>query len=161
MTSQSDEEANIMFLFRMLLYSPEFAQGWNAFLGPVRTQLEVPWKLREIAMCIVAVCNGAEYEFVHHLPEFIKAGGSKEQGDALRGAADVIPPGVFSRVEELVIKVTVQSTRNVKVDRELMAELVKEIGEKQTVEIIGTIGAYNCVSRFLVALEVTPEGKSH
>lgn len=41
-----------------------------------------------------------------------------------------------------------------------MEELQKEIGDQQTVELVGVIAAYNMVSRFLVALEVTPE-ESH
>ena len=42
----------LMNLDRMLLHSPVLAQGWSSFLGPVRTQLTVPMKLREIAMCM-------------------------------------------------------------------------------------------------------------
>jgi alkylhydroperoxidase family enzyme len=69
----------LLNLDRMLLHSPAFAKGWNAFLGQVRTGLELSPKLRELAMCVVAVLNGAEYEFLHHAPEFIKAGGTVEQ----------------------------------------------------------------------------------
>lgn len=147
----------LMNLDRMLLHSPVLAMGWNSMMGPVRTQLKVSMKLREIAMCMVAVCNGAEYEYFHHKPEFIKAGGTEQQAEALRHCVDQIPAGLFNKVEELAIRVTVQSTKNIKVDRELMAELQSEIGNQETVELIGVIAAYNMVSRFLVALEVTPE----
>lgn len=61
----------LMNLDRMLLHSPVFAQGWNTFMGAVRTELQVPWKLREIAMCVVAVCNEAWYEvglIVEYIP---------------------------------------------------------------------------------------------
>ena len=47
-------------LDRMLLHSAPFARGWNAFLGEVRKNLSLSPKLREIAICGVAVLNGAE-----------------------------------------------------------------------------------------------------
>jgi hypothetical protein len=51
----------LLNLDRMLLYSPPLAKGWNAFLGEVRGGLALPPKLRELAMCVVAVLNGADY----------------------------------------------------------------------------------------------------
>ena len=66
-------------LDRMLLHSPPFATGWNAFLGNVRRELDISPKLRELAICVVAVINDAEYEYTHHLPEFISAGGNDAQ----------------------------------------------------------------------------------
>jgi len=45
-------------------------------------------------------------------------------------------------------------TRNVEVKEETFAELKRLFNEKEVVEITGTIAAYNCVSRFLVALNV-------
>jgi alkylhydroperoxidase family enzyme len=69
----------LLNLDRMLLYSPPLAAGWNAHLRAVRTQLELDPKLRELAICAVAALNGADYEFVHHAPEFLAAGGSEHQ----------------------------------------------------------------------------------
>src|ERR1700687_149634 len=71
-------------LDRLLLHSPALAAGWNTFLGAVRTRLSLSPTLREIAMCSVAILNGAEYEFFHHAPAFLKAGGSQAQVDAMR-----------------------------------------------------------------------------
>ena len=81
---RSRRGGGLLNLDRMLLQSPAFAKGWNAFLGEVRTGLSLSPKLRELAMCVVAVINGAEYEFIHHAPEFIKAGGNQQQVEALR-----------------------------------------------------------------------------
>jgi hypothetical protein len=53
----------LLELDRLLLHSPTFTQGCNAHLKAVRTQLTVPANLRELAICTVAVLNGAEYEF--------------------------------------------------------------------------------------------------
>ncbi|MEZ5741520.1 MAG: DsbA family protein [Burkholderiaceae bacterium] len=71
-------------LDRMLLYSPELAMGWNHLLGNVRTRFEVEPRLRELAMCLVAVLNRAEYEFFQHSPLLLAAGATQAQVDALR-----------------------------------------------------------------------------
>ena len=50
----------LLNLDRMLLHSPVFATGWNNFLGTVRNDLKIPSKLRELAICTVAILNGAD-----------------------------------------------------------------------------------------------------
>jgi alkylhydroperoxidase family enzyme len=142
----------------MLLHSTPFATGWNAFLGEVRANLELDFKLRELAMCGVAVINQADYEFLHHAPIFIKAGGTQAQVEALKNIAnDSVPRGLFSSLEEDAIELTIQMTRSIKVDPELMKRLKKTLGDRQLVELVGVIATYNMVSRFLVALDVTPD----
>jgi alkylhydroperoxidase family enzyme len=45
-------------------------------------------------------------------------------------------------------------TLDVRVPDEVFTRLKKQFSEKEVVEITATIAAYNCVSRFLVALDV-------
>jgi alkylhydroperoxidase family enzyme len=45
-------------------------------------------------------------------------------------------------------------TLDVLVPDEVFANLKEQFSEKEVVEITATIAAYNCVSRFLVALDV-------
>src|SRR4051812_39155401 len=103
----------------MLLHSPAFAKGWNVFLREVRTGLALSPKLRELAMCIVAVLNGAEYEFHHHAPEFVKAGGNETQVLAMRrpqaASEDIY---LFDAAERAAIRLTIEMTSNVKVSDE-------------------------------------------
>lgn len=150
---------HLLNLDRMLLHSPPFAQGWNAFLREVRTGLELSPKLRELAMCVVAVLNGAEYEFHHHAPEFLQAGGTKRQLEALRHpetAGD--DHTLFSPGERACILLTLEMTRNVKVDDNTFSKACVTLGsERLVVELVGVIATYNMVSRFLVALQVEPE----
>jgi alkylhydroperoxidase family enzyme len=145
-------------LDRMLLHSVPIAQGWNHFIGEIRNNLSLDPKLRELAMCGVAVLNGAEYEFFHHAPPFKKAGGTEDQVQALRliGQAS-FPRNLFTQVESDAADLTFQMTRNIKVDSDLMKRLQKELGNTDTVELVTVIAAYNMVSRFLIALDVNPE----
>jgi len=145
-------------LDRMLLHSIPYARGWNIFMGAVRRDLSLPATRREIAMCGVAVLNGAEYEFIHHAPELLAAGGTEAQVKQLRsiGNADA-DLSAFSALEQDVIALTCHMTRDIKVPAELMQRLHQALGATPLVELVGVIAAYNMVSRFLIALGVTPE----
>jgi alkylhydroperoxidase family enzyme len=149
----------LLNLDRMLLHSPPLARGWNAFLGEVRTGLSVSPRLREIGMCVVAMLNGAEYEFFHHAPELIKAGGTKEQVQALRDPGSAASRAdLFTPADLATIRVTIEMTRDVQVSDAGFDALRAALGsEQELVELIAVVAAYNMVSRFLVALGVEPE----
>ena len=146
-------------LDRLLLHSPELASGWNTFLGAVRNRLSLSPRLREIAMCSVAVLNGAEYEFFHHAPEFVKAGGSQAQVDALRDVeAAAKNTKLFDDAERAALSLSLEMTRAVKVKDDTFAKAANALGSTASViELIAVIAVYNMVSRFLVALDVQPE----
>jgi alkylhydroperoxidase family enzyme len=149
----------LLNLDRMLLHSPPFAKGWNEFLREVRCGLSLSPKLRELAICGVAVLNGAEYEFHHHAPEFMKAGGTVAQVEALydfETAAD--KSELFDVAECAVIRLTLEMTRKVQVSESTFAAVRAALPDDQSVvELVGVVAAYNMVSRFLVALGIDPE----
>ena len=149
----------LLNLDRMLLNSPAYAVGWNSFLGAVRNGLSLDAKLRELAICAVAVLNRAEYEWLQHAPEFLAAGGTQAQLDALRDVdAAVHDAAHFSEAERAVIAFTVEMTRNVQVSDACFTRVRNALGApQQQVELAGVIAAYNMVSRFLEALQVQPE----
>jgi alkylhydroperoxidase family enzyme len=155
-------------LDRMLLHSPPLAAGWNAMLGPVRTQLALPARLRELAMCAVAVLNRAEYEFFHHAPLLIEAGGSERQVAALRDpdaaladatrASQASLPALFDDTERATLALTIELTRHVQVSDDTFEAVRRALPDhRQVVELVGVIAAYNMVSRFLVGLGIEPE----
>jgi len=148
----------LLNLDRMLLRSPALAAGWNTYLGAVRNALTLDAKLREIGMCVVAVLNGAEYEFIQHAPVFITAGGTQAQVDAMRDSqAAMRNTQLFDDAERAAIALTFEMTRNVHVSDATFAQVRACLSEQQTVELVAVIAAYNMVSRFLVALGVEPE----
>ena len=138
-------------LDRMLLYSPPFATGWNEMLGRVRSELEVPMALRELAMCAVAVLNGAQYELVHHGPLLLANGGTPAQLDALR-ALPTIDAAPFDATQRAALQLAIEMTRNVKVGDATFDAARRALGnDRHLFELIGVIAAYNMVSRILVA----------
>jgi alkylhydroperoxidase family enzyme len=149
----------LLNLDRMLLHSPPLAQGWNGYLRAVRTELAVSAKLRELAICVVARLNHADYEFHHHAPEFMRAGGTQAQLDALGHVGEPnTDVSAFGAAERAVLALAVEMTRNVTVGDATMASARAAVDDdRQVVEIVAVIATYNMVSRFLVALGVEPE----
>jgi alkylhydroperoxidase family enzyme len=148
----------LWYLDRMLLNSPNFAKGWNTMFGAIRGQLSLPGKLRELPIMAIAVMNKADYEWVAHEPEFLKAGGTKEQLAAIQKLnAD---PKLFDETERTALQLTMEMTREVKPKQSTLDRIRKLLPDAQVVELIGTIAGYNMVSRFLLAtgvdLEPTP-----
>lgn len=148
----------LWYLDKMLLNSPSFAKGWNTMFAAIRGQLSLPGKLREIPIMAIAVMNKAEYEWVAHEPEFLKAGGTKEQLTAIKQLkAD---PKLFDDAERAALELTIEMTRDVKPKQATIDKIRKLMPDAQVVELIGTIAGYNMVSRFLLAtgvdLEPTP-----
>jgi len=148
----------LLNLDRMLLRSPVFASGWNGFMGAIRTQLALDACLREMAICTVAVETNAPYEWSQHAPEFLAAGGTQAQLDALQGDRPSADAQVFNATERAVIALAQSMTRDVRVDDAVFGAMQALLPDaQQQVELVGVIASYNMVSRFLVALQVPME----
>lgn len=143
----------LLNLDRVLLHSPNFAKGWNGMFAAIRNQLALPGNLREVAIMAIAVLNKADYEWIQHEPEFLKAGGTKEQLAALKK----LNPKPFNEAERAALKLTIEMTRDVKPKQATIDAVRKLLPDQQVVELIGTIAGYNMVSRFLLATGVEAE----
>jgi 4-carboxymuconolactone decarboxylase len=142
-------------LDRLLLHSPPVAEGWNALLGALRSGTTLPADLRELIILRVAVLNGAAFEWTAHEPIARRAGLDDAQLAALRSRdAGGVP--VWSPLQQSVLAFTDASTSSVAVPEPVFVALRTHLDERQVVEVVTTVGGYNMVSRFLVALEVPP-----
>ncbi|KAI5860056.1 AhpD-like protein [Durotheca rogersii] len=167
-----------------LLQAPPMADGWNAFLGAVRTRgAALGARARELAVCRVAVCNRAWYEWAHHAPLAAAAGVSAEalrrvvarrdllvpieeeegeqggegqgddEGQRERSARDFARGLGLDDKDWAVLRYADEMTRNVEVPDPVFDALKALCSDREIVEATTTIAAYNCVSRFLVALD--------
>ncbi|KAF1957918.1 4-carboxymuconolactone decarboxylase-like protein [Byssothecium circinans] len=143
-------------LDRALLHAPPVADGWNSFLASIRTRTTLSPSIRETAICRVAVLNKAWYEWTHHAPLLLSAPGiTQEHVDTVRNSPEhQIVGDVLDEKHGAVMAYTDAMTLSVTVDDETFARLKEYFTDKEVVEITATIAAYNCVSRFLVALDV-------
>ena len=149
-------------LDKALLWSEPLARGWNVYLKAVRSDLPTSPKLRELAICTVALLTGAAYEYKHHAPDFLTAGGTQTELDALNAvvkadARQTAAHPALGEVEQLVIRYAAQMTLDVKVADEVFNALRQHFDTTQIVELTSAIATYNMVARFLVALGVSPE----
>jgi alkylhydroperoxidase family enzyme len=145
-------------LDRMLLWSEPLARSWNVFLRTLRQELSLSPKLRELAICVVARATGADYEFHHHVPEFEKAGGTAAQVAALDDPDAAAASPLFDDLASNVIRYALASTREVRIPETLFASLSRRLSQTELVELAAVVAGYNMVARFLVALQVPPEG---
>ena len=144
-------------LDRALLWSEPLARGWNAHLGAIRRELAVDARLREIAICVVARVTGAEYEFLHHWPEYVKAGGPEANRALLADPQAAAGNKAFTDDERLAMRLALAMTREIRVPKALEQELEGRFSPTERVELIATIATYNMVARFLVAAGVEDE----
>ncbi|KAG9252019.1 AhpD-like protein [Emericellopsis atlantica] len=141
-----------------LLHSPPVADGWNTFLGAVRTKTSIPADLRELAISRVAVCNRAWYEWKHHAPLAVAAGVSQQGMEAVkveeRLEGDVKEGSDLSEKQWAVLVYADEMTRDVHVKEATFERLKGLFTDQEITEITATVACYNMVSRFLVALDV-------
>lgn len=144
-------------LDRTLLHSFPVADGWNSFIGAIRTRTSLPAVIRELAICRVAVINGAWFEWDQHAP-LLRKGGLSEEGVRLVRDAEVDLTGdvgtSLSPDQIAVLNYTDAMTKTVAVPDQVFQAVKGCFSESEVVEITATVAAYNCVSRFLVALDV-------
>ncbi|KAI9803064.1 MAG: hypothetical protein M1833_001134 [Piccolia ochrophora] len=133
-----------------LLHSPPVADGWNSFLGAIRSRTSLPSDIRELAICRVAVLNNAWYEWTHHMPIARQAGVSDAGIDSLKNGNGE----ELTEAQQAVVQFTDEMTKHVEVRESVFDSLRTHFTQKEIVEITATVSAYNCVSRFLVALDV-------
>ena len=158
-----------------LLTAPPVAAGWSSFFGAIRTQTSLAADVREICICRVAALNDAEYEWEHHAPLL------KEEGKLGDRAVKEVRTGIpaepkTSKTPEngqmsedigldekqwAVMHYTDAMTQKVKVPDPVFTRLRQWFDEREIVEITATVAAYNCVSRFLVALDVGEISQRH
>ncbi|KAH8911013.1 carboxymuconolactone decarboxylase [Coniochaeta sp. PMI_546] len=141
-----------------LLHSPPVADGWNSFLGAIRTRTSLAQDIRELAISRVAVVNRAWYEWAHHAPLAVQGGIEEGLMDKVK-VPEALRLGEgegegFTERQWATLVYADEMTRNVEVRDETFAVLKGLFTDQEVVEITATVAAYNCVSRFLVALDV-------
>ncbi|KAJ5929132.1 hypothetical protein N7454_006980 [Penicillium verhagenii] len=141
-----------------LLHSFPVTDGWNSFIGAIRTRTSLSTVVRELAICRVAVVNGALFEWEQHSP-LLRQGGLSEDtlklvGDIQVDFSEESSLSTLSVEERAVLRYTDAMTKTVTVPNDVFAELKGCFSDQEVVEITATVAAYNCVSRFLVALDV-------
>jgi alkylhydroperoxidase family enzyme len=82
-------------MYRALLNSPKIAEGWLTLFTAIRQQADLPDQYRELAIMLIAVINGADYEYQGHVPFALKAGLTQSSSMIFRrgGSLTATTPG--------------------------------------------------------------------
>lgn len=152
----------LLNLDKALLWSSPVTQGWHAFFAHVRGDLSLPRKLSELGICTVALLTGADYEYHHHAPEFLKGGGTQQELDALQLAiqnhpASGVAQTALGPLEQCIVQYAAQVTLHIHVDEAVFQSLQTHLSTTQIVELTTVIAAYNMVARILLPLQIRPE----
>ena len=145
------ERGRVSQLYSTLLNSPPIAAGWLHLLTAVRQQTKLKGSWRELVILRVALVNGADYEYRAHIPHAQKAGVPQAQIDALPNweLSDA-----FDKQTRAVLAYCDAMTRDIKVSDALFAEVRAFLDDREIMELSALIGAYNLVSRVLIALQI-------
>jgi len=164
----------LIALDKALLHAPPVADGWNSFLKAIRTQTSLSASVRETAICRVAALNNAWYEWDAHAPILKESGVLSDE--AIQHLRERPKPSstMLTRQEGeesgkhlldekhlTVLEYTDAMTLGCIVPQPLFDRLKGTFSEREVVEITSTVAAYNCVSRFLVALDVGEMAKKY
>lgn len=148
-----------------LLHSPPLADGWNSFIGAIRSSTQLDQGLLELAVSRVAVLTDAVYEWNAHAPLALKGGIKPSELQAVRtlpstadsGADEVqaLNGSALTGLQQAVVRYTDQMTLKVRVEDGVFALLKQDgLSDREVVELTTGVAGYNCVSRVLVALDV-------
>ena len=148
------ERGSILHLYQMLLHSVPLTEGWLAFLTAIRQRLSLSGALRELVIMRVAILNGAQYEADQHAPIALKEGVTQPQLDAL---AQWERSDVFSNEQRAALALCDAMTRDVQVAEAVLDAVREHLNDREVVELVATIAAYNMVSRFIEALGIHSE----
>ncbi|GAB5034376.1 maleylacetate reductase [Nannochloropsis oceanica] len=155
-------QGNLLNLDRVLMHAPAVAQGWNAMFGSLRSGLQlIDGRLRELVILRVAVLNRAYYEYFQHYPVLLAEGGTVAEAEALGDWQGEAARGIFGDRDKAVLAYVDEMTRHVQV-QQATAETLRAVlpvgnSESYMVELTALCAGYNMVSRFLEALQLTPE----
>ena len=150
-TIKSERGGKLLHLYQALLNSPPVAEGWLKLFTAIRQKTKLAGRYRELAILRVALLNGADYEYRAHVPFALSEGASREQIDALPGWQ---VSALFDERERVVLAYTDCMTRGIRVPDPIFGELRRRFDDREVVELTATIGGYNLVSRFLVAMQL-------
>jgi alkylhydroperoxidase family enzyme len=146
------ERGSVLHLYQMLLHSPPLAEGWLGYMTQVRQKLDLAGDLRELVIMRIAHLNGAPYEAAQHAPIALKEGLTPAQLEVLADWQPASP--LFNARQQAALALADTMTRLIHVPREQIDALRGLLGEREVVELVATIAAYNMVSRFLAALDI-------
>ncbi len=140
--------------FKMLGHAPSFMPGWFTLGRGILYEAELDPALRELAIIKVGSLCNCEYELHQHRRLAASIGLPAEKIAAATG-----DPGssVFDKREQIVLLFAEQLVRQVKAEHDVFTAAVAELGQRQVMELMITVGFYMMAARIMENTEVDLE----
>jgi 4-carboxymuconolactone decarboxylase len=151
----TDAHGRVSNLYRTLGHAPAMLGAWIDFAWSLRFDATTDRALRELMILRIAQLTSADYEWNAHRRLARTVGVSDDQVDAL---ATWRESQLFSAAERAALAMTEELTSDAEVSDGTWDALAAEFGSHDLVELVLTTAFYSCVSRFLNAARVAPEG---
>jgi AhpD family alkylhydroperoxidase len=134
----------ISTFFATLAWTPKVLEKREAYGRSLRTETILDPRLRELAICRVAVLNGGGYEFKAHARMALAAGVPQEKIDAV---ADYETAPVFGKEERAVLRYADEVTKVIRVSDGTWAACAAFLNKRELVELVLTVAWYNQTAR--------------
>ena len=142
----------------LLLRNEELCDRAGRFGTMLRDATSVPKRLSELAIAITARLWTAQFEWMAHAPQAVKAGVPQAVIDAIRERRR---PSFERRDEEATYDFVTELYEKKRVSDKTYQALVSQIGAETAIELIAIAGFYSTVAMLIVAFEVDlPQGVS-
>lgn len=139
------------------LESPVLADRAQKLGEFVRYETSLPPRLSELAILVVARYWTAQFEWIAHKAEALKAGLG---AGVIEDIANRRTPRFENPDERLVYEFSVSLNQKHEVSDELYEKVVAAIGLRGVVELVGILGYYTLISMTLNTFEIEPEGQA-
>lgn len=130
-------------LYRVLANAPTILQGWVSLAWPLRDS-DSPRGLRELAIAYLATRRKSEYVRTHHTRFALRHGITNDQIAALRSTGWE-PSDSFSTDQQLALRLVDDVVAHGAASAETIEALERTLGAAGTVELVVTVGFYECV----------------
>ncbi len=140
-------------IWRALANAPNLLDRILSLADELRHGVAIDKQYREIAVLMVGLVSGSQYEFDHHWNAAVKAGLPK---DKLEQLADFETSPLFSDAERAVLRFAREASLG-DVSDATWHDLRRHFDDRDALEIVVTVAWYACVVRILVPLKIENE----
>jgi alkylhydroperoxidase family enzyme len=152
---KEQETGRVPDIYRVLANHPPALQGWVDFAFPMRYEASTPRALRELLILRVAHLRRAAHEWTAHSGFALDAGVPQAKIDAI---ADWRVSPHFDATEQACLALTDAMTTSTSVPDATYDAVAERFTSAQLVELVVTIGFYQCVSAVLAVFDPPGDG---
>jgi len=138
-------------LFRLLAYTPKVLERREAYGKSLRQDTVLDPRLRELAICNVALLNGGGYEFIVHAKMAMQHGCSPKQINDL-ACFETSP--LFNEQERAVMRFGGEVTTTIRVKDSTWAACETFLTRRELVELVLICAWYNQTARITWPLQL-------